>query len=252
MIEWLITNHHYVPTLAVFSLTFVSTVIYLFLRYDDDLKSITISSDDLAKLIVIDVGLSSIMALFLIVSLAVTINSKPVGSAEWKTIYDATVDDSAKPEISEYLTEDQKISETASVAMTPNLNASKSKTSKDIKIELSTDDGSSAEAGDEIGVEFAKIFSNLIDSESKTIYATASKSDYEKSKRFELSKDNLISKGDIVKSSKIVKVEIRTADYMETNLFGFKGRNDTSQPDEIRITIESDSNAKQEVDKIFE
>lgn len=250
MIEWLITNHHYVPTLAVFSLTFVSTVIYLFLRYDDDLTFITISSDDLAKLVVIDVGLSSIMALFLIVSLAVTINSKPVGSAEWKTIYDATVDDSAKPEISEYLTENQKISETASVAMTPNLNASKS--SKDIKIELSTDDGSSAEAGDEIGVEFAKIFSNLIDSESKTIYATASKFDYEKSKSFELSKDNLISKGDIVKSSKIVKVEIRTADYMETNLFGFKGRNDTRQLDEIRITIESDSNAKQEVDKIFE
>lgn len=182
MIEWFITNHHYVPVLAVFSLTFVSTVIYLFLRYDDDLKFITISSDDLAKLIVIDIGLSSIMALFLIVSLAVTINSKPVSSAEWKTIYDATVDDPAKSEISKYLTEDQKISETASVAMTPNLNDSESKTSKDIKIELSADDGSLAEAGGEIGVEFAKIFSNLIDSESKTIYATASKSDYEKSK----------------------------------------------------------------------
>ena len=251
MIEWLITNHHYVPTLAVFSLTFVSTVIYLFLRYDDDLKFITISSDDLAKLIVIDVGLSSIMALFLIVSLAVTINSKPVGSAEWKTIYAATVDDSATPEISKYLTEDQKVSETASVAMTPNLNASESKTSADVKIRLDYD-SSSAEAGDDIGVEFARIFSNLSGSESKTIYVTAFKSDYEKSKSFELSKDNLISKGDIVKSSKIVKVEIRTADYMETNLFGFKGRIDSYQPNEVRITIESDSNAKQEVDKIFE
>lgn len=251
MIEWLITNHHYIPVIAISSLTFMSFVIYLFLRYDDDLKFITISSDDLAKLIVIDIGLSSIMALFLIVSLTVTINSKPVGSKEWKTIYGATVTDSAKLEISKSLTEDLKISETASVAMTPNLNASESKTSEDVKIRLDYD-SSSAEAGGEIGVEFAKIFSNLIDSESKTIYVTASKSDYEKSKRFELSKDNLISKGDIVKSSKIVKVEIRTADYIETNLFGFKGRIDTYQPEEIRITIESDSNAKQEVDKIFE
>lgn len=252
MIEWLITNHHYIPVIAISSLTFVSFVIYLFLRYDDDLKFITISSDDLAKLIVIDIGLSSIMTLFLIVSLTVTINSKPVGSKEWKTIYGATVTDSAKLEISKSLTEDLKISETASVAMTPNLNASESKTSEDVKIRIRLDYDSSAEAGGEIGVEFAKIFSNLIDSESKTIYVTASKSDYEKSKRFELSKDNLISKGDIVKSSKIVKVEIRTADYIETNLFGFKGRIDTYQPEEIRITIESDSNAKQEVDKIFE
>lgn len=74
MIEWLITNHHYIPVIAISSLTFVSFVIYLFLRYDDDLKFITISSDDLAKLIVIDIGLSSIMALFLIVSLTVTIS----------------------------------------------------------------------------------------------------------------------------------------------------------------------------------
>lgn len=247
MIEWLITNHHYIPTLAVFSLTFVSTAIYLFLRYDDDLKFITISSDDLAKLIVIDIGLSSIMALFLIVSLAVTINSKPVGSAEWKTIYDST-GSAIKTEIAKSLSEDQKISDTAAAAIAANTSDPES---KDIKIRLAYD-SSSAEAGDEIGVEFAKIFSNLSDSDSKIISVTASKSDYSKSEDFLLSKENLISTGDIVKSSKIVKVEIRTADYVETNFFGFKGRNDLYQPKEVRITLESNSNVQQEVDKIFE
>lgn len=107
-------------------------------------------------------------------------------------------------------------------------------------------------AGDEIGKRFAEIFSNIGDSESRSISVTASKSDYEKSEDFLLSKENLISKGDIVNSSKIIKIEIRTADYMETNFFGFKGRNDLYQPKEVRITLESNSNVQQEVDKIFE
>lgn len=111
---------------------------------------------------------------------------------------------------------------------------------------------SSIGAGDEIGKWFADVFSNLKDSDSRTISISASKSDYEKSEDFMLSKENLISNGDIVNSSKIVKIEIRTADYEETNFFGFKGRNDLYQPKEVRITLESNSNVQQEVDKIFE
>lgn len=135
----------------------------------------------------------------------VTISSKPVSSSEWKTIYS---------------------------------------NGQNVKITL-THRTSSIEAGDEIGAKFADVFSNLSDSDSKTISVAASESDYKKSEDFELLKDNLVSNGDIDKSSKIVKVEIRTADYVETNFFGFKGRNDQYQPREVRITLESDSNKKQ-------
>ena len=146
------------------------------------------------------------------------------------------------------MSEDQKISDTAAASIAVNTSDPES---KNVKIKL-TYRMSSIGAGDEIGKWFADVFSNLKDSDSRTISISASKSDYEKSEDFMLSKENLISNGDIVNSSKIVKIEIRTADYEETNFFGFKGRNDLYQPKEVRITLESNSNVQQEVDKIFE
>lgn len=248
MIEWLITNHHYIPASIISSFAFVTILISVLLS----LKTSKEETEDFTPREWLLVALTNIMiacilAFFTSAFFMATISSKPVSSAEWKTIYDST-GSAAKTEISKSLTEDQKISDTAAASIAANTSDPES---KNVKIKL-TYRMTSIRAGDEIGKRFAEIFSNIDDSDSETISVTASKSDYEKSEDFLLSKENIISNGDIVNSSKIIKIEIRTADYMETNFFGFKGRNDLYQPKEIRITLESSSNVQQEVDKIFE
>ena len=213
MIEWLITNHHYVPTSIVLSFAFTIGVLALLLSFEDvkeETANFTVFHWIFTALN--NIMIACILAFFSSAFFMATISSKPVSSSEWKTIYS---------------------------------------NEQNAKIEL-TYRTSSIEVSDEIGARFADIFSNLSDSDSKTISVTDSKSDYTKSEDFLLSKENLISKGDIVNSSKIVKVEIRPADYMETNFFGFKGRNDLCQCNEVRITLESNSNKNQEVDKISE
>lgn len=213
MIEWLITNYHYVPASIVLSFAFTIGVLALLLSFEDvkeETANFTVSHWIFTALN--NIMIACVLAFFSSAFFMATISSKPVSSSEWKTIYS---------------------------------------NEQNVEIKL-TYRKSSIEVSDEIGARFADILSNLSDSDSKTISVTASKSDYKKSEDFELLKDNLVSDGDIDKSSKIVKIEVRTADYMETNFFGFKGRNDLYQPKEVRITLESDSNKKQEVDKFFE
>lgn len=212
MIEWLITNYHYVSASIVLSFAFTIGVLALLLSFEDvkeDTARFTLTEWIFTALN--NIMIACVLAFFSSAFFMATISSKPVSSSDWKTIYS---------------------------------------NEQNAKIEL-TYRTSSIEASDEIGARFADIFSNLNDSYSKTISVTDSKSDYKKSEDFELLKDNLVSNGDIVNSSKIVKVEIRPADYMETNFFGFKGRNDLYQPKEVRITLASNSNTKQEVNKIF-
>lgn len=236
MIEWLITNYHYVPASIVLSFALTIGVLALLLSFEDvkeETVDFTVSQWIFVALN--NIMIACILAFFSSAFFMATISSKPVSSAEWKTIYDST-GSAAKTEIAKSLSEDQKISDTAAASIAANTSDPES---KDVKIKL-TYRMTSIGAGDEIGARFADIFSNLNDSDSKIISITASKSDYNKSEDFLLSKENLISKGDIVNSSKIVKVEIRTADYMETNFFGFKGRNDLCQCNEVRITLESD------------
>lgn len=213
MIEWLITNYHYVPASIVLSFALTIGVLALLLSFEDvkeETANFTVFHWIFTALN--NIMIACVLAFFSSAFFMATISSKPVSSSEWKTIYS---------------------------------------NEQNAKIEL-TYRTSSIEVSDEIGSRFADIFSSLSDSDSKTISVTASESDYKKSEDFELLKDNLVSNGDIDKSSKIVKIEIRTADYVETNFFGFKGRNDLYQPREVRITIESNSNVQQEVDKIFE
>ena len=205
MIEWLITNHHYIPTSIVLSFAFTIGVLALLLSLEDAKENTArFTLREWSMLALNNIMIACILAFFSSAFFMATISSKPVSSAEWKTIYS---------------------------------------NEQNAKIEL-TYRTSSIEVSDEIGARFADIFSNLNDLDSKTISITDSKSDYKKSEDFLLSKENLILKGDIVNSSKIVKVEIRPADYMETNFFGFKGRNDLCQCNEVRITLASNSNTK--------
>lgn len=248
MIEWLITNHHYIPTSIVSSFILTILVTLKILSSKESKEEIVyLTPKEYILIAITNIMIACILAFFTSAFFMATISSKPVSSAEWKTIYDST-GSAAKTEIAKSLSEDQKISDTAAASIAANTSDPES---KNVKIKL-TYRMTSIVAGDEIGKWFADVFSNLSDSESKTICVTASKSDYEKSEDFQLTKENLISNGDIVNSSKIVKIEIRTADYVETNFFGFKGRNDLYQPKEVRITLESNSNVQQEVDKIFE
>lgn len=248
MIEWLITNHHYIPTSIVlsFTLTILATLKILSSKESKE-EIVYLTPKEYIFIAITNIMLACVLAFFSSAFFMATISSKPVSSAEWKTIYDST-GSAAKTEIAKSLSEDQKISDTAAASIAANTSDPES---KDVKIKL-TYRMSSIGAGDEIGKWFADVFSNLKDSDSRAISISASKSGYEKSEDFMLSKENLIVNGDIVNSSKIVKIEIRTADYMETNFFGFKGRNDLYQPKEVRITLESNSNVRQEVDKIFE
>lgn len=210
MIEWLITDYHFIPTFFVISLILVSVLFAIIMSRSAFADSFKIS--EFAMIALLDLILSSMIMILASLTINLFITTKPVGSAEWKTIYS---------------------------------------NDRDIKVKVSFR-LSSVEAGDTIGERFADVFSNLLDYQSKTVSITASKSDYAKSKDFELSKENLISNGDIDKTSKIVKVEIRNADYVETNLFGFKGSNRYMEHKEVRITLDNDTTVQQEVNKLFE
>lgn len=245
MIEWLITDYHFIPT---FFFTFLilfavmSSVIMSRSAYANSFKL-----SDFALIAFLDLVLS-VLTTFFVSALILTLEStKPVGSSDWKTIYDST-GSAAKTEIAESLSEDQKSSELAAAAIAANTSDPESSKVK-IKISYRM---SSVEAGNEIGERFADVFSNLTDHQSKTVSIKASKSEYAKSKDFELSKDNIISNGDIDRSSKIVKVEIRSADYVETEFFGFKGSNRYLKSDEVRITLDNDTKVQKEVNEIFE
>ena len=248
MIEWFITDYHFIPVSIILSLIVVTILFAIFLSNDDvDLHTQKFSIFDWMSVALFDILMSGFISFFMIASLLVSITVKPVGSSEWKTIYDA--DQSFdKTEITKSLAEDQKSSELAAAAIAATTSDTESSS---VKIKL-TYRMTSVDTGGEIGEKFANAFSNLKDSESKIISITASKSEYEKSKDFDLTKDNLIANGDIDKSSKIVKVEIRHADYVETNFRGFKGSNQYLKADEVRITLDNDTNVQQEVNKIFE
>ena len=245
MIEWLITDYHFIPTFFVISLILLSVLFAIIMSRSAFADSFKLS--ELAVIAFLNLVMSTVTTLLISVLVLTLTSTKPVSSSEWKTIYDST-GSAAKTEIAKSLSEDQKISDTAAASIAANTSDLESNS---VKIKL-TYRMTSVDAGRQIGERLADVFSNLSDSGSKTVSISASKSDYEKSKDFELSKDNLVSNGDIDKSSKIVKVEIRPADYVETNFFGFKGTNKSIKPNEVRITLDNDSTVQQEVKQIFE
>lgn len=244
MIEWLITDYHFIPTfLFTFLILFavMSAVIMSKSAYANSFKLL-----DFALIAFLNLVMSAVTTFVISVTILMFTSTRPVGSSEWKTIYDST-GSATKTEIAKSLSEDQKSSELAAAIAA---NTSDPESSK-VKIKISHR-MSSVEAGNEIGERFADVFSNLTDHQSKTVSIKASKSEYAKSKDFELSKDNIVSNGDIDRSSKIVKVEIRSADYVETEFFGFKGSNRYRKSDEVRITLDNDTKVQKEVNEIFE
>lgn len=248
MIEWLITDNNFYLASIVLSFIIVTVVISLVLSNNQSFSSKILTFSDWLLVALIDVVLSLVLTFLLASFFVATISSKPAESSEWKTIYDLTGSSSFNPEISKSLSEDLKISESAAESITSNLSNSES---NGVKIKISYG-MSSVEAGNEIGKRFADIFSNLKDRETKKISINASKSRYEKSKDFKLTKDNLMSDGDIDETSKLVKIETKIADYTETEFFGFKGTNRFDQTREVRITLENDTKVQKEVNEILE
>ena len=245
MIEWLITDYHFIPTFFFMFLILFAVMSAVIMSKSAYANSFKLS--DFAVIAFLNLVISVLTTFFVSVLILTLTSTKPVGSSEWRTIYDST-GSAAKTEIAKSLSEDQKSSKLAAAAIAANTSDPESSKVK-IKISYRM---SSVETGQEIGERFADVFSNLTDHQSKTVSIKASKSDYSKSKDFELSKENLISNGDIVKSSKIVKVEIRSADYIETEFFGFKGSNRYMRSDEVRITLDNDTKVQKEVNEIFE
>ena len=245
MIEWLITDYHFIPTFFFMFLMLFAVMSAVIMSKSAYANSFKLS--DFALIAFLNLVTSAVITFLISLMIMMFVTTKPVGSSEWKTIFDSN-GSAAKTEIARSLSEDQKSSELASAAIASNTSDPESSKVK-IKISYRM---SSVEAGDEIGERFADVFSNLIESQSRTVSIKASKSEYEKSKDFELSKDNLVSNGDIDKSSKIVKVEIRSADYVETDFFGFKGTNRYIEPREVRITLDNDTRVQKEVNEIFE
>lgn len=238
MIEWLITDNNFIFASLAFSLIIVTIAIAWFLARDESSGYVaTFSFSDWALVSLLDIIISLVLTFFFVSFFSYTIVLKPNLSSEWKTIYDSTADHSNALEIAKSLSDGQKASET----------------SEDQNVKINISYGLySAEAGNEIGEKFADVFSNLSDSKPIALSLGASKSDYEKSKNFVLFKESLISNGDIVKSSKIVKVEIKNSEYLETEFFGFKGTNQYAVHNEVRITLDSDTSVQKEVNEIFE
>ena len=252
MIEWLITDNNFIFASLAFSLIIVTIAIACFLARDESSGYVaTFSFSDWALVSLLDIIISLVLTFFFVSFFSYTIVLKPNLSSEWKTIYDSTADHSNAIEIAKSLSDGQKASETSSDSIASNL--SESETSEDQNVKINISYGLySAEAGNEIGEKFADVFSNLSDSKPIALSLRASKSDYEKSKNFVLFKESLISNGDIVKSSKIVKVEIKNSEYLETEFFGFKGTNQYAIHNEVRITLDSDTSVQKEVNEIFE
>lgn len=245
MIEWLITDYHFIPTSFFTCLLFFTVILATIMSRSAYANSFKLS--DFAMIALLDLVMSVVTTFVISMTILMFTSTETVGSSEWKTIYDST-GSAAKTEIAKSLSEDQKSSELAAAAIAANTSDPESSKVK-IKISYRM---SSVEAGDEIGERFADVFSNLNDHQSKTVSIKASKSEYAKSKDFELSKDNIVSNGDIDRSSKIVKVEIRSADHVETDFFGFKGTNRYIEPKEVRITLDNDTKVQKEVNEIFE
>ena len=245
MIEWLITDYHFITTSFFTCIIFFAVILSAIMSRSAYANSFKLS--DFAVIALLNLVMSIVTTFVISMTILMFTSTRPVGSSEWKTIYDST-GSAAKTEIAKSLSEDQKSSELAASSITSNLSDAES---NGVKIKISYR-MSSVEAGNEIGERFADVFSNLTDHQSKTVSINASKSEYAKSKDFELSKDNIVSNGDIDKSSKIVKVEIRSADYVETEFFGFKGSNRYLKSDEVRITLGNDTKVQKEVNEIFE
>lgn len=238
MIEWLITDNNFIFASLTFSLIIVTIAIAWFLARDESSGYVaTFSFSDWALVSLLDIIISLVLTFFLVSFFSYTIVLKPNISSEWKTIYDSNENQSNVTEIEKSLSDNQKTSET----------------SEDQNVKINISYGLySAEAGNEIGEKFADVFSNLSNYKPIALSLRASKSDYEKSKNFVLFKESLISNGDIVKSSKIVKVEIKNSEYLETEFFGFKGTNQYAVHNEVRITLDSDTSVQKEVNEIFE
>ena len=245
MIEWLITDYHFITTSFFTCIVFFTVILSTITSRSAYANSFKLS--DFVVIAFLNLVMSAVTTFVISVTILMFTSTRPVGSSEWKTIYDST-GSATKTEIAKSLSEDQKSSELAAAAIAAN--TSDPESSK-VKIKISHR-MSSVEAGNEIGERFADVFSNLTDHQSKTVSIKASKSEYAKSKDFELSKDNIVSNGDIDRSSKIVKVEIRSADYVETEFFGFKGSNRYRKSDEVRITLDNDTKVQKEVNEIFE
>lgn len=245
MIEWLITDYHFIATSFFACLMLFAIILATIMSRSAYANSFKLS--DFAVIAFLNLVMSTVTTFLISMIISMFTSTRPVGSSEWKTIFDST-GSAAKTEIANSLSEDQKSSELAAAAIAANTSDPESSKVK-IKISYRM---SSVEAGNEIGERFADVFSNLSDHQSKTVSIKASKSEYAKSKDFELSKDNIVSNGDIDRSSKIVKVEIRSADYVETEFFGFKGSNRYTRSDEVRITLDNDTKVQKEVNEIFE
>ena len=82
----------------------------------------------------------------------------------------------------------------------------------------------------------------------------ASKNGFEKSKTVYLSKENIISDSEITENSRIVKIEYRKVDYYESSLRSYRGKRSIgSMPEyEVRVTLEKDTTARNELDKLLD
>ena len=160
MIEWLITDYHFIPTFFfVFLILFavMSAAIMSKSAYANSFKL-----SDFALIAFLNLVISVMITFFVSVLILTLTSTKPVGSSEWKTIYDST-GSAAKTEIARSLSEDQKSSELAAAAIATNTGDLES---NNVKIKISHR-MSSVEAGNEIGERFADVFSNLTDHQSK-------------------------------------------------------------------------------------
>lgn len=154
-----------------------------------------------------------------ILTLAVTISeirNVPVSSHRWKTIYQN------KDEVDVYL---------------------KYKRRSFLII-----NSSSFKSGDQLGEDF-NVFK-----ENHELEMVASKNGFEKSKTVLISKENIISDSEISENSKIVKIEYRKVDYYESSLRSYRGKRSIgSMPEyEVRVTLEKDTTARNELDKLLD
>lgn len=88
MIEWLITDYHFIPTFFFMFLMLFAVMSAVIMSKSAYANSFKLS--DFALIAFLNLVIS-IMATFFISVLILTLTStKPVGSSEWKTIYDST------------------------------------------------------------------------------------------------------------------------------------------------------------------
>ena len=107
---------------------------------------------------------------------------------------------------------------------------------------------SSFKSGDQLGEDF-NVFK-----ENRELEMVASQNGFEKSKTVYLSKENIISDSEITENSRIVKIEYRKVDYYESSLRSYRGKRSIgSMPEyEVRVTLEKDTTARNELDKLLD